>query len=162
MEENKITIRFAEEDELEQVNGLRKQVHKLHVDGRPDFFLSGGWNAIKDTVRERFVSEDSNVVVACFENEIVGTAIVQYIRRSESSFRPAHNFCHIEEFVVDEKYRRRGIATSLIDFIKEDASDRGFKKVELDMWEFNESAFKFYESIGFRTYRRDLELADNV
>lgn len=158
MKENEIFIRFAREDELEQVNHIRKQIHKLHADGRQDFFKSDGWDAIRDTVRERVVSEDSNVIVACFENEIAGVAIVQYIRKPESSFRPAHNFCRIEEFGVDVKYRRRGIATSLIDFIKKDALERGVKKLELDMWKFNESAFKFYESVGFRTYRRDLEL----
>ena len=26
------------------------------------------------------------------------------------------------------------------------------------MWEFNESALRFYEAIGFRTFRRYLEL----
>ena len=25
------------------------------------------------------------------------------------------------------------------------------------MWEFNEGALKFYESVGFRTYRRYME-----
>ena len=51
-----------------------------------------------------------------------------------------------------------GIATLLIDFIKADALERGFKKLELNMWEFNESALAFYESVGFGTYRRDLEM----
>ncbi len=158
IKEKNITVRFAREDELEQVNHIRKQVHELHCNGRLDFFKFNGWDAIKDNVKERFASEVSNVMVAYFENEIAGFAFVQYINKSDSGFRPSHSFCHIEEFGVDVKYRRHGIATLLIDFIKADALERGFKKLELNMWEFNESALAFYESVGFGTYRRDLEM----
>ena len=152
-------VHFAREDELEQVNHIRKQVYKLHYNGRLDFFKSNGWDAIRDNVKERFAAEVSSVVAAYFENEIAGFAILQYINKSESAFRPSHSFCHIEEFGVDTKYRRHGIGTLLIDFIKEDARERGFPKLELNMWEFNESALAFYESVGFSTYRRDLELS---
>ena len=158
MKEKNIIVRFAREDELEHVNHIRKQVHELHCNGRLDFFKSNGWDAIRDTVKERFASENSGVIAAFFENEIAGFAIVQYINKAESGFRPTHSFCHIEEFGVDAKYRRHGIATLLIDFIKADALERGFKKLELNMWEFNESALAFYESVGFQTYRRDLEM----
>ena len=60
---------------------------------------------------------------------------------------------------MDENYRRNGIATMLIDFIRKASLNRGFKKIELNMWEFNESALKFYESVGFQTYRRNLEMS---
>ncbi len=156
--ENNIIIRFARADELEQVNQIRKSVHELHVRGRADLFQPDGWREIKEVVKERFDSEKSSVIVACFDDLIVGFAIVQYIHRAETAFRPAQDFCHIEEFGVDQKFRRQGIASALIDFIREDASNHGFQKLELNMYEFNDSALKFYESVGFHTYRRDLEL----
>ncbi|MBR6312144.1 MAG: hypothetical protein IKR51_04135 [Oscillospiraceae bacterium] len=31
-------------------------------------------------------------------------------------------------------------------------------RVELNMWEFNADALAFYESLGFETYRRYMEL----
>jgi ribosomal protein S18 acetylase RimI-like enzyme len=34
---------------------------------------------------------------------------------------------------------------------------KGFPRIELDMWSFNESALAFYEAEGFTTYRRYLE-----
>ena len=36
-----MNIRFAREDELEQVNQLRRQVNDVHVQGRPDIFKPG-------------------------------------------------------------------------------------------------------------------------
>ena len=35
---------------------------------------------------------------------------------------------------------------------------KGFKRIELNMWDFNEDALKFYEAIGFNTYRRYMEM----
>ena len=35
-----IIIRFAKESELVRVNELRKQVNDLHVEGKPEIFLS--------------------------------------------------------------------------------------------------------------------------
>ena len=35
---------------------------------------------------------------------------------------------------------------------------RGFTRIELDLWEFNRDALKFYEAAGFSTYRRHMEL----
>jgi GNAT superfamily N-acetyltransferase len=34
-------------------------------------------------------------------------------------------------------------------FIKEYARQKGFKRLELNMWEFNEGALKFYENAGY-------------
>lgn len=42
-------------------------------------------------------------------------------------------------------------------FMRSDARAKGFSRVELDMWTFNEPALRFYESIGFQTFRRFLE-----
>lgn len=158
METKDVIVRFAKERELEQVNVLRKQVHTLHVSGRPDFFRTDGWDEIDDLVKVRFSSEDAGVVIASLGSRIAGFAILQYAHLQETSFRPERNICHIEEFGVDEDYRRCGIASQIIDFIKQDASRRGLKKLELNMWEFNEGALAFYEHMGFRTYRRDLEM----
>ena len=50
-----------------------------------------------------------------------------------------------------------GVASAIIKFAREDAARRGFPKLELDMWEFNEGALAFYESAGFSTFRRYME-----
>ena len=64
----------------------------------------------------------------------------------------------VDEFCVAEKYRRQGVATEMIEFIKKYAKDKGFQRLELNMWEFNEGALKFYESAGFETYLRYMEI----
>jgi ribosomal protein S18 acetylase RimI-like enzyme len=152
-----LVIRYAKREELESVNKLREQVNEVHVNGRPDIFRADGWPLIESNIYTRFDEDSSGVIVADLNDVIVGFAVVQYISRPETSFSKARRFYHIEEFGVDENHRRKGIATSLINFAKEDAKKLGFERVELNMWEFNEGALAFYESVGFKTFRRYME-----
>lgn len=152
-----VIVRYAKREELEAVNKIRKQVNEVHVKGRPDIFREDGWQFIEPFVYTRFDEENSGVIVAAIEDEIVGFAVVQYIVRPESPYNKEQKYFHIEEFGVNEAHRRKGIATAMIDFVKEDARKRGFKKIELDMWEFNQDALAFYESAGLKTFRRYME-----
>lgn len=68
------------------------------------------------------------------------------------------DYLDIDEFGVDEAHRREGVATEMIAFIRAYAKEAGFSRIELNMWEFNRDALAFYESVGFSTYRRYMEL----
>jgi len=50
----------------------------------------------------------------------------------------------IDEFCVDESHRRMGAATEMISFIKAYAKAKGFRRIELNVWEFNQGALAFY------------------
>ena len=45
-----------------------------------------------------------------------------------------------------------------MEFVKRTARERGFARLELNMWEFNLGALAFYEASDFRTYRRYMEI----
>lgn len=83
---------------------------------------------------------------------------MQYIDRPASAYQCARRFYHIEEFGVDAAFRRRGVGAALLAFCKQEAARMQFPRVELDVWAFNEDAQRFYEAIGFRTYRSLMEL----
>lgn len=153
-------IRYATREELERVNELRKIVNEVHCNGRPDIFKDGFCKELQDFIYTLWESDNSDVIVALRDNEICGFACVDYVEKSESPYNLARRFYHINEFGVDEKYRRQGVATELFDFIKKEATAKKFDKIELDMWEFNDDALKFYESVGLVTYRRFMEFTN--
>ena len=45
-------VRSAEEQELERVNVLRKQVNDLHVEGKPNVFKANFYDGLSDYVYE--------------------------------------------------------------------------------------------------------------
>ena len=153
-----ITVRTAKRNELECVNELRKMVNEIHVNGRPDVFRQGFCDELRQHVYDKFDAGNSDVLVSIMDNIICGFAVVEYIEKPQSSFNNSRKFYHVEEFGVDENVRRKGVATALISFMKEDALRRGLKKFELDMWEFNDGALSFYEKVGFKTYRRYMDM----
>lgn len=153
-----ILVRYATRDELEQVNKLRRMVNDVHISGRPDIFRADFCDELKEHIYQKFDGDNSDVLVALTDNKICGFAAVEYINKPISPYTLARSYYHIEEFGVDLDYRRMGVASSLIRFIRGDAAKRGYNRIELDMWEFNESALEFYNTIGFKTYRRYMEL----
>lgn len=155
---SEITVRPARREELERVNALRRQVNDLHVAGRPDIFRPGFGEALRNHVYDAFDDAQTDVIVALLGGEIAGFATVQYIHRPESPYTLARDFYRVEEFGVDAAHRRRGVATALVAYMKKDAADKGFDRLELDVWAFNEGALAFYEAVGFTTYRRYMEM----
>ena len=150
-------VRFAEEKDLPRVNELRKQVSELHVNGRPDIFKSGFCQELQERVYEMYRSEDSDVIVAERDGVICGMAGVEYLNKQESPYSRERKIYYVTEFGVDTAFQRQGVGRELMAFIGEDARAKGFTRIELDMWTFNEGALQFYEAVGFRTFRRFME-----
>ena len=153
-----MVIRFAKEDELERINVLRKQVNDLHVEGKPDVFKPGFNEELQNYVYYIFKDPEQKIVVADKDGEICGFAILHHIYKPENPFMKVRDFLDIDEFCVDEKHRREGIATAMIEFIKSFAKEQGYHRLELNMWEFNQDALAFYEAAGFETFRRYMEM----
>ena len=151
-------IRFAREDELDRVNELRKQVNDLHVEGKPDVFKAGFNDELCNHIYDVWNDPEQEIVVADADGIICGFAVVHHIYKAENPFMFERDFIDVDEFCVDERFRRQGIATEIITFIKDYTKEKGFKRIELNMWEFNQGALEFYEAVGFNTYRRYMEL----
>ena len=152
------TVRFAKEDELQQVNVLRKQVNDLHVAGKPEVFKPGFSNELRDYIYAIWEDPQKEIVVAKQNGVICGFAVLNHIVRPENPFMLERDYLDIDEFGVDEGHRRQGIASEMICFIREYAREKDFQRLELNMWEFNQGALAFYEAAGFTTYRRYMEM----
>jgi glucosamine-phosphate N-acetyltransferase len=57
---------------------------------------------------------------------------------------------HLEELIVDENYRRKGIGKKLITEIVLIARFKGCKRIELDSAFTRKKAHVFYEDLGFK------------
>ena len=153
----KLKIRFAKKTDLEGVNAIRRQVHMVHAKGRPDIFRKKFGKKLADHIFFYHGGKLSKIIVARSEDEIVGFAVLEIIQKPRSPYNKARSYLRVTEFGVDKEHKRQGIGSALMEFIKKYATEKGFDTIELDMWEFNEGALKFYESQGFATYRRYME-----
>lgn len=74
---------------------------------------------------------------------IIRFAVLHHINRPENPFMKERDFLDIDEFCVDAGHRRKGVASEMISFIKNYAREKGFHRIELNMWEFNQDALAF-------------------
>ncbi len=150
-------VRFAEEKDLVIINELRKQVNDIHVEGRPDVFKAGFGTEIRDFAKVILDGENSDIIIAERNGIICGMVCVDYVNKPETPYSKARRFYHVQEIAVDVNHRRQGVAKELLEFMIADAKKRKLGKIELDVWEFNDSAIEFYQAVGFRQMRRWME-----
>lgn len=151
-------IRFAQDEDLEQINKLRKQVNDLHVKGKPEIFKPGFSDELREYIYDIFRDTQKKIVVCVIDGNICAFAVLHHIIRPETPYMFERDYLDIDEICVDEAFRLRGIGAHMIDFIRDSAKSEGFERIELNMWEFNQNALAFYEAVGFSTYRRYMEI----
>lgn len=76
-------------------------------------------------------------------SEILGVALV-YFRFSTWKGR----MLHLEDLIVKESERGKGIGEALYGQVMQYAHDRGLKRVAWDVLDWNQGAIKFYERSG--------------
>ena len=133
-----MSIRPAEEQELERVSVLRKQVNDLHVEGKPSVFKTNFYDGLSDYIYEIQNDDKKEIIVAINEGEIVGYVVLAHINRAETPFMYERDYLDIDEIGVDKDLRRHGAASEIVSYILDYAKDKGFKRVQLKMWEFNQ------------------------
>lgn len=151
-------VRLAKKEELDEINKLRKQINDIHVEGKPEVFKEGFNDELRDFIFAIWEDPEQDIIVADADGMICGFAVVHHIFKPENPFMYERDFLDVDEFCVDENFRRQGVASALVSFIKDYANEKGLHRIELNMWEFNQGALAFYEAAGFKTYRRYMEM----
>ncbi len=100
-------------------------------------YFSIPWS--RESIVDSFKLDNYRFVVAEESEDIVGYCAL-YIAGDEAD---------ITNVVVDEAFRRKKIASKLLDFLFEEARKAQVKKVHLEVRKSNESAIALYEKVGF-------------
>lgn len=101
--------------------------------------------------------ERIRIAVAQRDKEILGTAS---LHEAYSTWQ-ASLYGTIEDFYVLPESRGTGVGTAIMELLTEEAHRRGYCRVELQVQEDNDRAWRFYEGrglhfTGYLVYARDL------
>ncbi len=130
-----------------EINELAKQVHKLHVNWRPDLFLD-----IEEVIsKERLegLLKDKSIYVAKIEEKIVGYIIINIIEKN-NSFMRYRKLLDVDTLCIDENYRGKGIGTKMLEFAKALGIKNDCTDIYLTVNPENEKAIKVYENFGMK------------
>lgn len=132
----KYRIRFAESPDLEAIRDL--VVELAIFEKEPDAVL-----ATTNDYLEAFDSGLIKVFVAEDDGEIVGMALFY---DTFSTWKG--KMLYLEDFVVKEAYRSKGVGKLLFDKTLAYAQESGCKLMKWQVLDWNERAIKFYEREG--------------
>lgn len=142
-----VTIENPKIEDFNRINELAKQVHELHVNWRPDLFLSVDEVISKENFEEMLQAKE--ILIAKIQDEIVGYITFNIKEKNNSSMRYRKQL-QIEAICVDEKTRGKGIGTQLLKYVKQYGKENDCTDIYLTVNEENASAIKMYEEFGFK------------
>lgn len=142
-----IIIEIPRLEDFKEVNKLAKQVHELHVNWRPDLYLSVDEVISKEYFEE--IIQAKEIFVAKIQDEIVGYITFNIKEKKNPSMRYRKQL-QVEAICVDEKNRGKGIGTKLLRKVKEFGKENDCTDIYLTVNKENENAIKVYEEFGFK------------
>lgn len=151
-------IRRAIEKDIPKIIDLLKQVCLVHHNGRPDIFKVGTkYSAeelkviLKDKTRPILVSVDNS-------DNVQGYCFCIYQQHINNSVLTDIKTLYIDDLCVDETLRGKHIGKELYESAVKLAKDTGCYNLTLNVWSCNQSALKFYESLGLLPQKIGIEL----
>lgn len=94
-------------------------------------------------LKDLILDPDVDFFVARDEGRIVGMGAIYFIRKV------GNNKCYMEDLIVDEGHRSKGIGGKLIRELIEAARKRGARTLEFGTRFTRADAHRFYERLGF-------------
>ena len=151
-------IRRAEIKDADKINELLFQVAKIHANGRPDIFKTATKKYSDQELIEIINNDDSPIFVATDEKDLcLGYAFCVFQKTKDSILLQDRKTLYIDDICVDENSRGKHIGKSLYDFVENFAKENGFDNITLNVWSFNQSAYKFYEKCGMTPLKTTME-----
>lgn len=142
-------IRRAEPKDAERISELLFQVAKIHADGRPDIFKNATKKYSDDELMRIIANDETPIFVAVDENDYVfGYAFCVYQSTNDSILLQDKKTLYIDDICVDETARGAHVGKSIYHYVVDFAKENGFDNITLNVWAFNEGAYKFYEKCG--------------
>lgn len=150
-------IRFANHEDVPGILELLRQVGRVHHEGRPDIFREGAQKYGPSQVLALMSQTDTPIFVAVEGTKVLGYCFCQIKTYYRDPVINDHTTCYIDDLCVDEACRGQHIGSALYHAACRYASGRKCHSVTLNVWSCNESAMKFYESLGLKPQKVGME-----
>lgn len=130
-------IRYADEDDADQISALYKQVWNEFANDFPKELLQSRQPSKDEMIQ--WLQQDT-YLVALFRDSVIGVV----------GCKLEHGACLLTHMAVHKNHRRTGVGTALVEKVIEYAKDNDSFKVWLDTAPFMSDAISLYERFGFK------------
>ena len=158
MDTGKFLIRKAGKEDYPAVQSLIEEEHRIHQTARPDIFATPEEIFPESDYLKMESDPDFLLFVAVTEDgEMAGLCFARFLFTGDYDILIKRKRLYIDDFIVVDQYRRRGIGHQLYTQIKDSALRLGVDSIELKVWGFNQDALNFYNSLGMEAQSIQME-----
>ena len=150
-------IRFAEIKDVPGILSLLQQVGQVHHEGRPDLFRKGAQKYGASQLIALLDKPGVVIFVAAEEDAVLGYCFCFVKEHQKDPVFTDYTELYIDDLCVDKTCRGQHIGRSLYEAACRYARQRGCHNISLNVWSCNETARKFYESLGLQPQKTTLE-----
>ncbi|MBZ9536239.1 GNAT family N-acetyltransferase [Cytobacillus oceanisediminis] len=150
-------MREAIKSDYEVVHQIQKQVHEIHTKERPDHYKMADTTLDREYFNSLIDGENTKVFLM-EEDQPIAYTIITIKNTKERPILVPKKVVYMDDFGVESKYRGKGLGKMFFEKILEFAKNMEADSLELGVWEFNENAIKFYESMNLKAKMRRMEI----
>ena len=135
---------------------LYQEIIETHANLEPEYFKKAEQS--KEFIREMIESPDSDILLAYSKQLVVGFSMIKEVETPAYPMMKNRKYAYILDLVVTQSNRGQGLGKELLNDSIAWQKMRQLEYIELCVIEKNNHAKKMYESLGFKTFSRQMIL----
>jgi len=158
----KITMRLATIDDFDVICDLLEQVDRWHRERYPRFFRPANPARPRDMLSEWMANTEQAIALAVQGEKVVGLIQIAIREVPDLHILQPRRYMLIDTIVVHEDHRKQGIGKILMTYAHDWARKQTVYEFQLGVYISNESAVRFYESLGYTATSQRMVYYDDV
>lgn len=150
-------IRKAAIEDIPRIIDLLHQVDMVHHRLRPDLFKPNTTKYSADDLAQ-LLHNASKPIFVYDSGKVQGYAFCQITETIGDRLLQDGKTLYIDDICVDESARGKHIGKALFEHVRNYARAIGCHNITLNVWEGNEAALRFYQTMGMQPQKTGMEI----
>lgn len=147
-----IVISKLDKQDIKEAAALVQKLADYTLEKRSDIFVLNYENW-EQNLKERIDNNNFELIVAKDEKKIVGVCIAEIKHIGDGEITNYRDILFIEYVVVLDEYKKMGIGSKMLNYMKHFAKQKALASLELTVWGYNKNAIGFYEKNDMKIKR---------
>jgi GNAT superfamily N-acetyltransferase len=151
-----LSVRGAQLTDHAELSPLFDELDRVHREGAPWLLQKPDGDPRPIAYLEAMLGDPRVAVLVADVGECVGLATVRLRDAPALSVFVPQQHAVVDNLVVHPKWRRKGVGRKLYEACEDWARAHAAAWLDINVYEFNEEAYRFYTSVGFGPMMRKM------
>lgn len=150
-------IEIEQTKDFRELAKLNETVQNWHHANYPDDFKPFENQEVESAFEKMIHSENFIAFIAKCKDKGIGYLLAYVKKRPDSAFQYEKSILYIDQVAVIEEFQKNGIGEKLIEEAYHLADRMRIQEIQLDFWQGNELAERFFSKNGFGIFNHKMK-----